>query len=165
MQKTREVCSSRGMQIVGDWNGQRVVIIGAARQGIALARYLIHHGATVVLNDRLPQSELKAAQQALAGEPVVWVCGEHPLSLLEGADTVCPSGGVPLTLPLIVEAQRRGIPLSNDSQIFLDAAPCPVVGITGSAGKTTTTTLVGQMAEAAIHKDEDGRWEAETFHF
>jgi len=150
---------------MGGWNGRRVVIIGAARQGIALARYLIHHGATVVLNDHLPLSELKAAQQALAGESIVWVCGEHPLSLLDGADLVCPSGGVPLTLPLIVEAQRRGIPLSNDSQIFLEAAPCPVVGITGSAGKTTTTTLVGRMAEAAIHKNEDGRREAETFHF
>ncbi len=64
-------------------------------------------------------------------------------------DLVCPSGGVPLTLPLIVEARRRGIPLSNDSQIFLEAVPCRVVGITGSAGKTTTTTLVGRMAGAA----------------
>lgn len=132
-----------------DWNGKRVVVIGAARQGIALARYLIHHGATVVLNDRLPMSELQAARQALAGEPVEWICGDHPLSVLNGADWVCPSGGVPLTLPLIVEAQCRGIPLSNDSQIFLEAAPCPVVGITGSAGKTTTTTLVGRIAEAA----------------
>ena len=148
---------------MGDWNGQRVVIIGAARQGIALARYLIHHGATVVLNDRLPMRELKSAQQALAGEPVEWVCGEHPLSLLEGADLVCPSGGVPLTLPLIVEAQRRGIPLSNDSQIFLEAAPCPVIGITGSAGKTTTTTLVGRMAEAAFQQDEGGRRKAEKY--
>ena len=164
-QKAKETSSYQGMRNMGDWNGQHVVVIGAARQGIALVRYLIHHGATVVLNDRLPLGELKTAQQALVGEPVVWVCGEHPLSLLEGADLVCPSGGVPLTLPLIVEAQRRGIPLSNDSQIFLESAPCPVVGITGSAGKTTTTTLVGRMAEAAIHKDEDGRWEAETFHF
>jgi UDP-N-acetylmuramoylalanine--D-glutamate ligase len=56
---------------------------------------------------------------------------------------------VALTLPLIAEARKLGIPLSNDSQIFLEHAPCPVIGITGSAGKTTTTTLVGRMAEAA----------------
>jgi UDP-N-acetylmuramoylalanine--D-glutamate ligase len=52
-------------------------------------------------------------------------------------------------LPLIAEARRRGIPLSNDSQIFLEAVPCKVIGITGSAGKTTTTTLVGRMADEA----------------
>ena len=79
--------------------------------------------------------------------------GHHPVDLLDGCDLVCPSGGVPLTIPLVVEAQTRGIPLSNDSQIFLEAAPCIVIGITGSAGKTTTTTLVGRMVEAAIGKE------------
>ncbi len=79
-----------------------------------------------------------------------WVLGGHPLSLLDEADLVCLSGGVPLTLPIVVEAQRRGMPLSNDSQIFMEAVPCRVIGITGSAGKTTTTTLVGRMADAAV---------------
>ena len=54
-----------------------------------------------------------------------------------------------MVMPLVVEAKRRGLPLSNDSQIFLEAAPCRVVGITGSAGKTTTTTLVGRIAQQA----------------
>jgi UDP-N-acetylmuramoylalanine--D-glutamate ligase len=139
-----------------NWRNQKVVIIGAARQGVALARYLVQHRAQVVLNDRRPLSELQEAQTALAGLPVHWVCGEHPLSLLDGADLVCVSGGVPLTLPLVVEARRRGIPLSNDSQIFLQSAPCKVVGITGSAGKTTTTTLVGRMARAAVQNSANG---------
>ena len=82
--------------------------------------------------------------------PVTWACGGHPLELLDGTDLVCPSGGVPLTFPLIVEAQRRGIPLSNDSQIFLEVCPCPTIGITGSAGKTTTTSLVGRMVAQAL---------------
>jgi UDP-N-acetylmuramoylalanine--D-glutamate ligase len=51
---------------------------------------------------------------------------------------------------MVVEAQRRGIPLTNDSQIFLQAVPCLVIGITGSAGKTTTTSLVGKIAEASV---------------
>lgn len=138
-----------------DWSGQKVVVIGAARQGIALARYLIIHGAQVVITDKRPMQELAAAAQSLESitgyEKIEWVCGGHPFSLLDGASLVCPSGGVSLTLPLVVEAQRRGIPLSNDSQIFLEAAPCPVIGITGSAGKTTTTTLVGRMAEASLN--------------
>jgi len=103
-----------------------------------------------VLNDRRPLSGLQEAQAALAGLPVHWVCGGHPLSLLDDADLVCVSGGVPLTMPLIAEAHRRGIPLSNDSQIFLESVPCKVVGITGSAGKTTTTTLIGRMAQTAM---------------
>jgi UDP-N-acetylmuramoylalanine--D-glutamate ligase len=133
-----------------DWSGQKVVILGAARQGTALARYLARHGARVILNDSRPVEALKAARNALADLPsemgLEWVCGGHPLSILDEADLLCISGGVPLTNPLVVEARRRGIPLSNDSQIFLEAAPCKVIGITGSAGKTTTTTLVGRMA-------------------
>ncbi len=137
-----------------NWSGQTVVIVGAARQGLALARYLLAHGARVRLTDQRSLEALAEARQSLADldatQRLEWVCGEHPLSLLDGADWLCPSGGVPLTLPLVREAIRRNIPLTNDSQIFLEAAPCQVVGITGSAGKTTTTTLVGRMAAAAV---------------
>ena len=133
-----------------DWTGQRVLIIGAARQGLALARYLVAHGARVVLNDHRPAEKMRSACESLAGHPVEWVLGGHPLEALQGVDCVCVSGGVALDLPLIVEAGRRGLPLTNDSQIFLDLVPCQTVGITGSAGKTTTTTLVGRMANAGI---------------
>lgn len=125
------------------------LLIGAARQGTALARYLASHGARVVLNDSRTPDALETVIASMADVPVEWALGGHPLSLLDGVDVVCPSGGVPLDMPLIVEALRRGIPLSNDSQIFLDHCPCPTIGITGSAGKTTTTTLVGRMAQAA----------------
>lgn len=133
-----------------DWQGKKAVIIGAARQGIALARYLAAQGARVTVTDRQPWEQLNEARQALEGYEIHWVCGGHPLSLLDQADVLCPSGGVPLTLPLIQEARRRGIPLTNDSQVFLEAAPCPVVGVTGSAGKSTTLSLVGRMAQAAL---------------
>jgi UDP-N-acetylmuramoylalanine--D-glutamate ligase len=134
--------------------GQTVVIMGAARQGLALARYLLTHGVGVILTDMRPLEALQDARASLAdleaaGLPLTWACGGHPLSLLDGADWLCPSGGVPLETPIVQEALRRGIPLSNDSQVFLELAPCRVIGITGSAGKTTTTTLVGRMAQAA----------------
>jgi UDP-N-acetylmuramoylalanine--D-glutamate ligase len=141
-----------------EWYGKKVVVIGAARQGTALARYLVGMGALVILNDQRPCEALAEVRYSLAdlvtAGKVIWVCGGHPLELLDGADLLCPSGGVPLTLPLIQEALRRGIPLSNDSQIFLDACPCRTVGITGSAGKTTTTSLLGQMASAAFGDDK-----------
>jgi len=132
-----------------DWEGKRVVVIGAARQGIVLARYLAEHGAWVVLNDQRREAQLQMAIDSLDDLDMEWALGGHPLELLDGADFVCPSGGVPLELPMVQEALRRGIPLSNDSQIFLESAPCKVIGITGSAGKTTTTTLVGRIGEAA----------------
>jgi UDP-N-acetylmuramoylalanine--D-glutamate ligase len=144
----------------GSWSGQKIVVIGAARQGIALTRYLVEHGAHVILNDHQLLEDLTTAQKALsdltASGALEWLCGGHPLDLLKDADLVCPSGGVPLTLPLIVEAHRRGIPLSNDTQVFMAAAPCPVVGITGSAGKTTTTTLVGRILQAAVDQNQPG---------
>lgn len=133
------------------WQGQRVLILGAARQGLALARYLAQRGAVVTLNDQRPVEHMEAARQSLRDLPnIQWVLGGHPISLLDQTDLVCVSGGVPLTLPIVQEAMRRSIPLSNDSQIFLEEAPCPVIGITGSAGKTTTTTLVGKIAERVM---------------
>ena len=133
-----------------DWKGQRVLIIGAARQGTALARYLRAHGAHVVLNDRRNPEDFAGIRENLKDLSIQWVLGSHPLELLDQVDLVCVSGGVPLTLPIVVEAQNRGLSLSNDSQIFLEAAPCKVIGITGSAGKTTTTSLVGQITEEAV---------------
>jgi UDP-N-acetylmuramoylalanine--D-glutamate ligase len=129
------------------WEGKQVVMIGAARQGLALSRHLAEHGASVVLTDNRPDEALEAAREALSGLDITWVTGGHPLSVLDNADLVCLSGGVPLDLPLVQEAEKRGIPLSNDSQIFLEEAPCPVIGITGSAGKSTTTALVGEIAK------------------
>lgn len=129
------------------------MILGAARQGQALARYLTRHGARVCLSDLRSEAELQAVRQALADLPVEWVLGGHPLTLLDDADLLCLSGGVPTTLPIVQEALRRGIPLSNDTQIFLEAVPCRTVGITGSAGKTTTTSLVGEMARRAAQEN------------
>lgn len=136
-----------------NWNGTRTLILGAARQGIALARWLSRHGSIVTLSDSHSKGELTLALASLANTNVQWAIGGHPLELLDKTDVLCLSGGVPLTLPIVQEAIKRGIPLSNDSQIFMEVAPCKTIGITGSAGKTTTTTLVGQMAK----KDAEGR--------
>ena len=132
-----------------DWNGRKVLMGGAARQGTALARYLARRGAQVTLNDRRDASALSETIAALDELGIRWALGGHPLDLLDDCDLLCLSGGVPLTLPLVQEALRRDIPLSNDTQIFLEAVPCRTIGITGSAGTTTTTTLVGRMAQEA----------------
>ncbi len=81
--------------------------------------------------------------------PVRFVFGSHPLALLDETDLLCLSGGVSPAIPIALAAAARGIPLSNDAQLTLRHCPVPIVAITGSAGKTTTTTLVGLMLEAA----------------
>jgi UDP-N-acetylmuramoylalanine--D-glutamate ligase len=136
-----------------NWRGKRVLILGGARQGQAAARWLTRHGARVTVNDRQSSEALRAAQTALADLPVTWVLGGHPLELLDETDVVCLSGGVSLTNPIVAEAIKRGIPLTNDTQVFMEIVPCPTIGVTGSAGKTTTTTLVGRIAKAAYGDD------------
>lgn len=133
-----------------DWNGKRVLVLGAARQGLALARWLSVHGARVTLSDMRGEEELLLAKQSLSEFGISWALGGHPLELLDSTDMLCLSGGIPLTLPIVAESISRGIPHSNDSQIFMEVVPCRTVGITGSAGKTTTTTLVGNMAKLAL---------------
>jgi len=135
--------------MMNDWNGKRVLILGAARQGLALARWLSLHGAHTTLSDMRSETDLRVARESLAEYQIHWALGGHPLELLDSTDVLCLSGGVPLTLPIVSEAVKRGIPLSTDSQIFMETVPCKTIGITGSAGKTSTTTLVGNMAKNA----------------
>ena len=101
----------------------------------------------MIVTDQKPAASLASSIDELDGLPVEFVLGGHPPTLLEGADLLCLSGGVPADLPLAQQARERGLAVTNDSQIFVDASPAPTIGITGSAGKTTTTALVGRMAE------------------
>jgi len=137
-------------------NGKRALILGLARQGQALAAWLPSVGARVTISDKKNFGELADAvlQMTLDGINVKFALGGHPLELLDETDVIFVSGGVPLTLPILTEAEARGIPISNDAQTFLERTAAPVIGITGSAGKTTTTTLVGKMCEAAAKATE-----------
>lgn len=124
--------------------------MGAARQGQALARFFTKRGAQVVLTDTREKEQLSEELAVLENLPVSLDLGGHHPEILDGADLVCVSGGVPLTIPFIQEALIQRIPLSNDSQIFLEECPCMVAGITGSAGKSTTTALAGLMAKTTF---------------
>ncbi|MCJ7825928.1 MAG: UDP-N-acetylmuramoyl-L-alanine--D-glutamate ligase [Anaerolineales bacterium] len=142
-----------------DWEGKRVVIIGLARQGKALAQFLSQKGAKVVVSDQKSAEQLgPAIFEELAAYELTYHLGGHPISLLEGTDILFLSGGVPADLPIAVEAREREIELANDTQLFLEACSAPVIGVTGSAGKTTTTSLVGCMAEIAFKGSERRAW-------
>ncbi len=130
-----------------EWAGRRVTILGLARQGTALVRYLVREGADVTVSDLRDADALRETLALLKDVPVRYVLGEHPPSILDDADLLCLSGGVPADAPIVAQARRRGIALSNDAQVFLERCPAQVVGITGSSGKTTTTTLVSRMLQ------------------
>lgn len=143
------------MQVVaGAFANKKVVILGLARQGLALARFFVEQGAQVVLSDGASAEQKTAEIAALASLPVEFALQGHPLSLLDDCALLCLSGGVPLQLEIVQTAIARGIPLSNDSLLTMQVARArglgPIVGITGSSGKTTTTTLVGLMLAATF---------------
>ena len=138
---------------LNEWKDRNVVVLG-----LALTRYLASHGAKVVVSDLKYAQALEAELEEMRELPVSYVLGKHPLDLLEGADAVFLSGGVPADIQLVLEARLRGIQISNDSQLFLELCPAPVIGITGSAGKSTTTELVGRIASQAMDGEKERAW-------
>jgi len=131
-----------------DFTGSQTLVVGLAREGTALACFLARHGARVTVTDTKPADALADSLAALAGLPVALALGGHPLELLDTAGIVFVSPGVPLEIPFLEEARRRRTPLSNETRLFTRLCPAPVIGITGSSGKTTTTALVGEMLRA-----------------
>ena len=129
--------------------GKRLVILGLARQGKALAQYAAGAGARVVVSDLRPADKLAADMAELSDLEIEYVLGEHPMSLLDKADVLAISGSVPVDAPLVRAAREKGVVVTNDSQEFMRRTPAAVIAITGSAGKSTTTALTGIMGQMA----------------
>jgi len=131
--------------------GKHVTIIGLAREGVALTRCLAARGALITVSDLKPREALADAIEALSSCDVRFVLGGHPPEILD-CDVLFISPGVPLDIPILREAVKRGIPLSSESRFFLENCPSPVIGVTGSSGKTTTVSLVGEMLKTSGFK-------------
>jgi len=133
-----------------DWAGKRVAILGLGRSNVALARHLFRQGARLVGFDAKGASELGDRYRALAELPgMEFRLGAGYLSGLTGFDAVFVTPGMKKHLPELERARAEGALLSSEMALFLELCRAPVVGITGSSGKTTTTTLVGMMLKAA----------------
>lgn len=130
-----------------------MAVVGLGVSNLALARFLVRQGARVTLLDQKPARELGERLQEVAQWPVRTVLGPGYLDVLsEGFDVVFLTPGMPKHLPQVEEARRRGAVVSGEIPLFLELCPAPVVGITGSAGKTTTSTLVARMLEASGYR-------------
>ncbi len=128
-------------------SGKRLLILGLARQGTALARFAAEAGAQVTVSDLRSPEKLTSEIECLAGLNINFVLGENRMSLLNTADILAISGGVPADAPMVTAARAQNIFVTNDSQEFIKRAPTAVIGITGSAGKTTTTALTGVISQ------------------
>lgn len=129
-----------------DVAGQRVTVVGAAESGIAAAAELARRGARVTLTDLRTTVD---AAETLRGEGVALELGGHRRETFVGADLVVLSPGVPVEQPDVEAARARGIPVIGEIELASRWLQGRVIAITGTKGKSTTTTLAGRMLEAA----------------
>ena len=136
------------------YKGKRVYLVGAGLSGIDAAAWFIGEGAVVLMNDAKPFEKLAAqARRSLSeleGRGLALALGAPPDPLGWDADLVITSPGVPLDLPELAAARDAGIPLTNEIEIAWQASRARIVGVTGSNGKTTVTSLIGQIMIDAV---------------
>lgn len=132
--------------------GRRVVVMGLGRfgGGIGVSRWLIEQGARVTITDLGSRESLAGSLEQMAGLSFELAAGEHPASLLAGCDLLVVSPAVDKrTSPFFLEAVQRGVPWSSEMDLFLERCPARVVGVTGSAGKSTTVSMIDSMLAAS----------------
>ncbi|USY54256.1 UDP-N-acetylmuramoyl-L-alanine--D-glutamate ligase [Bacillus sp. 1780r2a1] len=134
------------MKTIDGYQGKQVLILGLAKSGLAAAKLVKSLGAKVVVNDQKPYEENDAAQQ-LEAIGIKVVCGHHPLELLDGVEVIIKNPGIPYSNPLLQEALKRKLSIITEVELAYQISEAPFIGITGSNGKTTTTTLIYKMLE------------------
>ena len=132
-----------------DLAGARVLVVGAARSGLAAAELAARMGAAVTLNDRRSEAELGPLADRARACGAAIVAGDHPAALAGGADLVVVSPGVPPETAPIAEARRRGVPVWSEIELAWRFAEGRVVAITGTNGKSTTTAMAGAILRGA----------------
>jgi UDP-N-acetylmuramoylalanine--D-glutamate ligase len=126
--------------------GARITVVGLAKSGVAAARLCAREGARVTVTDRRPAADLARPLAALDGTEVRRALGGHDRADFEGADLVVASPGVPLSIPEIAAARARGVPVWGEVELAVRLLPrVPIVAITGTNGKSTTTALTGAL--------------------
>ncbi|MFX3674192.1 MAG: UDP-N-acetylmuramoyl-L-alanine--D-glutamate ligase [Paenisporosarcina sp.] len=133
------------MKHTSEFTSKKVLVLGLAKSGVAAAELLHKLGAFVTVNDAKPFDESPDAQRVLS-KGITVICGHHPEDLLdEGFELVVKNPGIPYHNPIVSDAILRGIPVWTEVELAYRISEAPLVGITGSNGKTTTTTLLFHM--------------------
>ncbi len=130
------------------FKGKRVLVVGFGLSGVAVAKYMAKQGAKVTVTDMKQKSELADAVNACADLKLEYELGKHNPKTFTTAELIVVSPGVPLNIKPLEEAVQMGIPVTNEIDLAVQAIDKPIIAITGTNGKTTVTTLVGEMFKA-----------------
>jgi len=142
------------MKKITTYQNKKVLVLGLARSGFSAAKLLHDLGALVTVNDGKPFAENPEAQDLLAlGVKVI--TGSHPIELLdEGFSLVVKNPGIPYSQPLVQKALEKKIPVITEVELAYQISEAPIIGITGTNGKTTTTTMIANVLNAGMEKGQ-----------
>ncbi len=133
------------MKSINVFENKKVLVLGLAKSGEAAARLLAKLGAIVTVNDGKAFDENPAAQSLLE-EGIKVICGRHPIELLdENFELIVKNPGIPYENPMIQRAFEKKIPVITEVELAFLISEAPIIGITGSNGKTTTTTMISEV--------------------
>lgn len=135
-----------------DLNNKRVLVVGLGRSGVASALFLQSRGARVTVSDAKSQDQLREHIPALLDAGIAVETGTHGERTFRNQDLIVVSPGVPVDAEPLVQARALGQPVIGEIELASQFFPGPIVAITGSNGKTTTTTLVGEIIAASGFK-------------
>src|SRR5216683_3341437 len=131
-----------------DLNGKRVLVVGLGKSGVASALFLKAHGARVTVSDTKTGDELRSEIPVLLDHGITVETGGHGERTFRGQDLIVVSPGIPLDAPALVQARALGGSVIGEIELAAQFLRGPIVAITGSNGKTTTTTLTGEIMTA-----------------
>ena len=131
-----------------EYNGKKALVCGMARSGIAAAKLLKKLGAEVTLQDMKKREDIAAEVLNLENEGIVLYTGANPDDIACDQDIIVLSPGIPCDLPFILAAEEAGVSVISEVELAYTLTKCPITAITGTNGKTTTTTLTGEIMKA-----------------
>lgn len=134
------------------FKGKRVLVVGFGISGVSAAKYMVAQGAKVMVTDLKQKSELSASFKACQELKLEYDLGKHTPRYFHMADLIVVSPGVPLNIKPLEEAREKGVPITNEVELAAAQLNEPLVAITGTNGKTTTTILLGEMFRAGEKK-------------
>src|SRR5271156_396253 len=133
---------------MADFKDKRVLVVGLGKSGVASALFLKEHGARVTVSDTKSGDELRNEIPVLLDHGITVETGGHGERTFRGQDLIVVSPGVPADAPLLAQARSLGEAVIGEIELAAQFLPGPIVAITGSNGKTTTTTLTGEILTA-----------------
>ena len=139
------------MKKITTYQGKKVLVLGLGKSGINAAELLAKLGAKVTVNDKNEPSDLNQVA-ALEAQNIKVVKGSHPLALLTDIDLMVKNPGIPYTNVLVAEAQKRGLKIITEPELAYEILEGQMIAITGTNGKTTTTTMITLMLNQASAK-------------